>query len=192
MSGARGFIIVAVVVTVLLALLRTGLRTDPGRRNLEIFTEMVYSPANESFSASVALPLGKTQQDLVPGVVARGRMPFRYGPGPDQAARAGAELANPFQPDDVAALEEGRRLYATYCTVCHDPAGDGRGPVVLRGMLPPPSLHAARATAMPDGELFHVLTRGQGNMASYAAQMSPEERWKVVLHVRRMQMESAE
>ena len=77
-----------------------------------------------------------------------------------------------------------------YCTVCHDSAGDGRGPVVARGFLPPPSLHAARALAMPDGELFHVITHGQGNMASYASQLTPEERWQVVLHVRRLQEEA--
>ena len=59
-----------------------------------------------------------------------------------------------------------------YCSVCHDSRGDGQGPVVSRGMLPPPSLKASRALTLSDGELFHVLTYGQGNMASYAAQLS--------------------
>ena len=59
-------------------------------------------------------------------------------------------------------------------------------------MLPPPSLHALRATQMPDGELFHVLTYGQGNMPAYAAQMTRDERWMVLLHVRDLQREGVQ
>ena len=54
-------------------------------------------------------------------------------------------------------------------------------------MLPPPFLTAARATQMADGEMFHILTYGQGNMASYAAQLTREERWMVIRHVRSLQ-----
>jgi hypothetical protein len=54
-------------------------------------------------------------------------------------------------------------------------------------MLPPPSLKAERAVQMRDGQLFHVITRGQGNMASYAVQVRPEDRWKAILHVRALQ-----
>ena len=35
--------------------------------------------------------------------------------------------------------------------------------------------------------MFHVVTCGQGNMPSYAAQVSTEERWKAILHIRRIQ-----
>ncbi len=40
---------------------------------------------------------------------------------------------------------------------------------------------------MKDGQIFHVLTRGQGNMAPYAAQLDPAERWKVVTYLRSLQ-----
>jgi hypothetical protein len=39
----------------------------------------------------------------------------------------------------------------------------------------------------PDGRIFHVITRGQGLMASYAVQVLPEDRWAVILHVRTIQ-----
>ena len=119
-------------------------------------------------------------------------LPLYFDAGPEEALRAGRELESPLDPGDAAALELGRGLYGIYCTVCHDAGGEGRGPVVLRGMLPPPSLHAARATQMRDGEMFHILTYGQGNMASYAAQLSRDERWRVILYVRQLQEAGSE
>jgi mono/diheme cytochrome c family protein len=191
-TGAKGYLFVAAIVALALTGLQRVTRSDPTQRNLEIFTEMAYSEAGESFTPSLVLPGGMTQQQLVPGVVPRGPLPLRYGVGPEEAQRAGRELRSPLDPADAEALDTGRDLYGIYCTVCHDAGGNGLGPVVMRGMLPPPSLHAARAVEMPDGEMFHILTYGQGNMASYAAQLSREERWRVILYVRRLQEENRE
>ena len=164
-------------------------RPDPTRRNFEIFTEMAYSKAYEAFTSNPNFADGKTLQPLVAGVIPRGFRPFRYGPGPEEAIRAGEEIVSPLPLEERASETVGARLYAIYCLVCHDVRGEGRGPAVLRGMLPPPSLHADRALQVKDGELFHILTRGQGNMASYAAQLSERERWLVIQHVRRLQEE---
>lgn len=188
MKRIRGYLLVAAVIAVCSLLLAKLTETDPKQRNLEIFTEMVYSKAVESFTASSQLPGGVSQQPLVAGVVLRGFLPLPFGPGPEEAKRAGIELQNPFTGDDQA-LARGQRLYAIYCVNCHDAGGNGRGPIVQRGMLPPPSLHAARALELPDGEMFHILTFGQGNMASHAAQLSRDERWQVLLYVRRLQAE---
>lgn len=182
-----GFLWSTLVVMLVLFGLHSAVTPDLSERNAEFLTEMVYSKANESFSKSSFLPYGRTQQPLVDGVVVRGSLPFAFGAGADEAGRAGRELSNPFAMDDELALSAGRELYGTYCGLCHDAAGDGRGTVVQHGMVPPPSLHAVRSKAMKDGEMFHILTRGQGNMASYAAQMTPGERWKTILHVRTLQ-----
>ena len=184
------FGLTTILVMVLLYALNAAVTPDLRTRNHEIFTEMVYSKANESFSHSESLPGGLTQQPLVPGVIVRGQLPFAYGTGSVEAVRAGRELTSPLSTDDVDTLEAGRKLYGIYCTLCHDPAGNGRGTVVQHGMLPPPSLHGVRATSIADGEMFHILTRGQGNMASYAAQMTPLERWQVILYVRQLQEEN--
>ena len=40
---------------------------------------------------------------------------------------------------------------------------------------------------MKDGQLFHILTHGQNNMASYASQLSREDRWNVIVYVRSLQ-----
>jgi len=38
--------------------------------------------------------------------------------------------------------------------------------------------------AFPAGRIFHVITRGSGKMPSHAAQLSPDERWKIVAYVK--------
>jgi mono/diheme cytochrome c family protein len=189
MSSRVVFIVWTAGICVGLIALQALLRPDTEVRHFEIFTEMAYSHASEPFTPNPYFADGKTQQPLVAGVVPRGLKPFPYGIGPEEAKRAGEELFNPINPADTAAPTVGAELYRVYCLMCHDARGNGEGPVVYRGMLPPPSLHADRAKQMADGEMFHILTRGQGNMASYAAQLSRAERWKVIQHVRRLQEE---
>ena len=44
---------------------------------------------------------------------------------------------------------------------------------------------------MKDGQLFHILTYGQNNMASYAGQISRDDRWNVIAYVRSLQAKVA-
>jgi mono/diheme cytochrome c family protein len=187
MNSRLGFLALTAGLLLLLLLIGSMTRRDPLRRAPEIFTEMVYSVAHESLTASSDFPGGTTQQPTVPGAVLRGAAWFPYGATPEEAERAGDELISPLAADDSESLQPGQRLYSRYCTLCHDAGGGGRGSVVQRGMLPPPSLHAIRAKEMKDGQLFHLLTKGQGNMASYAAQLTPTERWQVILYLRHLQ-----
>ncbi|MFN0007114.1 MAG: c-type cytochrome [Planctomycetota bacterium] len=187
MKDLRGLPVAAAAVAVSLLLLQVLLHTDPTRKNFEYSPDMAHSRAAESFADSAVLPGGQVEQPLVAGVVVRDRLPLEFGPGPEEAARAGRELVDPLPPGDAAALQRGAQIYAAFCVVCHDARGNGQTLVVARGMLPPPSLHGARAKGIADGEIFHILTFGQGNMASYAAQIEAEDRWKVIRHVRELQ-----
>jgi len=182
----QSLLLVLVVVAVLFAL-QAGLNRDTSQRNVEIFTEMAYSKAYESFSPNPNFADGMTQQAVVAGVIPRGHEAFRYELTEEDAVRAGEELTSPIAAGDTDALKQGAALYATYCIPCHDVRGEGVGPVVLRGMVPPPMFGAARAKEMKDGQMFHILTLGQGNMASYATQLSSRERWAVIAHVRALQ-----
>ncbi len=183
------FLVVALICMLLLAGLALAVRPNPGKRNYEIFTEMAYSKAGESYAPSSVFPDGRTIQPLVEGVVPRGSLPFPYGNGPDEAKRAGDELKNPIAADNPQIQKLGAELYRIGCVVCHDAKGTGKGTVTLRGMLTPPSLHGGRALQIADGEIFHILTRGQGNMASYAAEFSEYERWLLVSYIRQLQKE---
>jgi mono/diheme cytochrome c family protein len=178
------------VVMVALLAANGGLRSETGRRNFELFPNMARSAASESYAANALFADGMAMRKPVPGTVVRGFVPIGYGPGKDEAIRAGEELANPVTAD-AAALTRGAAIYATYCQVCHGPGGLGDGTVSKRGFPTPPSLLAENALALPDGRIFHIVTHGQNNMPPYAAQIARRDRWKAVLHVRSMQSKGA-
>jgi mono/diheme cytochrome c family protein len=87
----------------------------------------------------------------------------------------------------AASLERGSHVYLTFCISCHGPKGGGDGPVTQRGFPPPPSMLSGKSMQMKDGQLFHILTYGQGSMAPFAAQLSRELRWDVINYVRDLQ-----
>lgn len=145
--------------------------------------------AAESFSPSAVFGNGRTMQTPPEGTLPRDEVPWRYQATPADAARAGAELRNPIAVDETT-LARGQVVYDTFCAVCHGAGGLGDGPVAQRGYPPPPSLLADNARTMPDGRMFHVVTSGQGNMPGYARQLTPEDRWKVIGYVRRLQQEA--
>jgi mono/diheme cytochrome c family protein len=51
----------------------------------------------------------------------------------------------------------------------------------------PPSLLSEKVRAWPDSRIFHIITRGQNLMPSYASQILPEDRWAAVHYVRALQ-----
>ena len=40
---------------------------------------------------------------------------------------------------------------------------------------------------LTDGKIYHTITYGLNSMGSYASQLEPDERWKVVLYVHQLQ-----
>jgi mono/diheme cytochrome c family protein len=149
--------------------------------------QMGRSPAYDSFAPNPNFPDGSTMRQPPAGTVIRGQRPLHYQATPEDALRAGLELRNPFDDSDTKRELRGRTAYENFCRVCHGPLGLGAGPVTQGGFPPPPSLLTDRALRMPDGQMFHILTYGQGNMPSTAAQLSEEDRWSAILHVRYLQ-----
>lgn len=162
------------------------LRSDPAKRNFDFLPNMVQSVPYDSFAANPNFADGKTLREPVPGTIIRGQLPLHYAATPADAVRAGRELINPVARNK-AALSRGAVVYANYCETCHGPAGKGDGRVAQRGFPAPPSMLAPKAMQMADGQMFHVLTYGQGNMPSYAAQIERADRWAVVAYVRTLQ-----
>jgi mono/diheme cytochrome c family protein len=163
------------------------LASDNRYRGTELLPNMVHSPAYSSFSKNAHLPAGATLQAPVPDTIARGQKPFHYQPSPEDAVRAGKDLSNPLAADDPEVFSKGKALFENNCLMCHGSGGGGDGPLAVKG-VPTVSLLTDKTRAMKDGQLFHVLTLGQGqNMASYAAQLSERERWLVIGHIRKLQ-----
>jgi mono/diheme cytochrome c family protein len=142
-----------------------------------------YAPAQSRLEASA-----KAKNELapfysgmpVPGTIARGEM-LPYKIGKDTAGAAG--IKNPLAVADVN-LKEAERLYLINCAICHGTKLDGDGPLYKGGNGPFSAKPADLiASAMNEGSMFHVATYGQGQMGSYASQLTTAQRWEVVAYI---------
>ena len=161
--------------------LLAGCGATPGKRAYEYMPDMARGPAYKAYAPNSITRDGLTLQQPVAGTIPRGFHPFHYGPGEAEAIRAGRELENPYRASPQT-LEEGKELFRTYCAVCHGEQGRGDGPISGK-IPPPPSYVSDRLVQFPPGRIFHVISMGTGKMPSYAAQLTADERWKVVTYV---------
>ncbi len=159
----------------------TSAPTQPGR---DYVRDMIDSRAVESFSENGIARDGKAMQAPAPGSLPRGYQPFDYAATREDAIRAGVELKNPLAAT-AAEIERGNQVFHTVCFTCHGNEGKGDGPVVPR-FPQPPSLQAAHARTLRDGQVFHIVTRGQGLMPPHA-QVLPTDRWRAALYIRKLQ-----
>jgi len=158
---------------------------QPARRGYEYMPDMAYSVPYDTFAPNPVTRNRMTQQVPVRGTIPRGFLPLHYGNTAADAERAGRELSNPY-PQTATTLEQGHRLYDTFCLVCHGASGDGDGPLVP--LIPnPPAYSSERVRTMPAGRLFHVITYGSGRMPSYASQIPATDRWSIVTYVQTLQ-----
>ncbi len=135
---------------------------------------------------------GRAMRPPVPGTIPWSRPPV--DPVLETGQHAGKPVDSFPLPVTAALMARGRERYNIYCAVCHGVAGDGRGPVAIRaleraepGWVAPRSLHVEAVRNQPVGQLFQTITRGLNTMPSYAAQLSPEDRWAVVLYIKALQ-----
>jgi mono/diheme cytochrome c family protein len=99
---------------------------------------------------------------------------------------------NPVEPTD-ATLLKGRALYQKHCTSCHGDKGKGDGPAERFSNFTPKDLTDPAAQARwTDGEIFWKVSTGLREksdviMPALADKVpSEDDRWKVVLFVRRL------
>ncbi|MBT3983662.1 MAG: cytochrome c [Bacteriovoracaceae bacterium] len=162
-----------------------GCSKNPKEKGYEFMPEMVHSQAYEAYSDNPVTKNKKTMQLKAFGSIARGHLPFTYGSGDKEAQRAGEELVNPiaFNKDNVA---RGKYMYEIYCLSCHGVSGEGDGPLIPK-FPNPPDFKTKRVLSYLDGRMYHIITRGSGDMPSHSAQIFPEDRWKLIHYVRVMQ-----
>jgi mono/diheme cytochrome c family protein len=84
-------------------------------------------------------------------------------------------------------IRRGHERYNIFCAPCHDRAGTGNGMVVQRGFKKPVSFHDPRLRASPVGYFYGNITKGFGQMPSYAAQIPVKDRWAIVAYIRALQ-----
>ena len=93
-------------------------------------------------------------------------------------------IANPIRGVVEGPASEGRGLYSKICSQCHGYQGKGDGPVAPLLKIRPANHSAAATQQQSDGALFWKIGEGRGQMASYKATLSPEQRWHLVNYIR--------
>lgn len=91
-------------------------------------------------------------------------------------------------PVTMHVLARGQERFNIYCTPCHSRVGNGVGMIVERGYKPAANFDDPDHLAEPLGHFFYVMTHGIGAMPSYAAQLTPSDRWAVAAYIRALQL----
>ena len=178
MLGSRGLAALLVLVAA-----STGCERRKQTTAMEYMPNMAYGPRVAAQAEDPLHPGEPVMRNPVPGTVPVGYTPYRYAAA--DSLLAGQELVNPL-PRTQAVLERGHKVFMNTCVVCHGPEGDGQGYIVPIYPMPP-SLHSLKVRNWPDGRIFHVITRGQNLMPSYATQILPEDRWAVIHYLRALE-----
>ena len=147
--------------------------------------QMGNQPHVRPLERSSVFPGDQSARPVVPGTVASGytrtnhRLESMAGFDPNADSL-------PFTlTSDV--LARGQQRFNIYCSACHGQTGDGNGMVVQRGFSRPPSYYDPRLRQAPLGHFYDVITKGYGAMASYAAQVEPQDRWAIAAYIRTLQ-----
>ena len=148
--------------------------------------DMFDQPKSSPLGPSDFFEDGAASRPIPPHTVARNQLDA------DEAFNAGMIGTNlvttfPF-PVTGAVLRRGRECYEIDCVPCHGETGDGNGIVVERGFPAPPSYNIQRLRDAPAGHFFDVMTRGYGVMYSYAARVTPADRWAIAAYIRALQL----
>ncbi len=87
-------------------------------------------------------------------------------------------------PASANSLQRGQVLFSLDCALCHGPRGDGNGR--LSGFFTPKpfDLTSAAVQALSDQQIFTVISNGFGVMPPLHENLTVEQRWDVINHVR--------
>jgi mono/diheme cytochrome c family protein len=156
------------------------------RPPIHINPSMDNQPKVRPQTASAFFYDGASMRQPVPGTIPIGGLQedqaFFTGKGADGQFVAAIPVTV-----DEALLERGSQRYVIYCQPCHDARGDGRGILFQRGNVPTASFHQEKFLTYADGQIFDVITNGQGLMPAYRWPIPPADRWAIIAYVRELQ-----
>ena len=93
-------------------------------------------------------------------------------------------MLNPVKPTPEG-MAHAKKIYGYDCSMCHGATGNGKGDMVadlklnLKDWTNPEALKNRT-----DGELYYIITNGQGQMTGEAGRAKPEDIWNMVVLVR--------
>jgi mono/diheme cytochrome c family protein len=156
------------------------------RPPIHLNPSMDNQPKVRAQSASMFFFDGASMRQPIPGTVAIGGLKEDEAFFTGKSADGQFVAAIPVAVDDTM-VERGRQRYTIYCQPCHDARGDGRGILFQRGNVPTATFHQEKILKYTDGQIFDVITNGQGLMAAYRWPIPPADRWAIVAYVRGLQ-----
>lgn len=194
----KGLVYALVVVTaaavVPLALAVKARHSKTEKPRVHLIQDMDSQPKYKAQRENTIFADGRADREALPGTVAVGHLNeddhlFR--------GRAGGGWARTF-PAQIELTEEtmarGKERFGIFCAPCHGQAGLGDGMVHQRadtlgqgGWIPPTNINQDYLRTMPVGELYNSITNGVRNMPAYGPQITPEDRWAIILYVRALQ-----
>ena len=187
------FIVLAAVMMLLAALAYRDRMTKSPNPGLQLIPDMDRQIKFKSQSENELFADTRSMRKPVDGTIAIGELReddhfFR--------GKVNGEWATSFPiPINEENIRRGKERFEIYCTPCHGYTGAGNGINSFRAeeleegtWVPPPSFHIDRLREKPVGEIFNIVTHGIRNMASYGGQIPEDDRWKIIMYLRVLQM----
>ena len=157
----------------------------------EYFPDMYDSPAREAQEYDPTAPNKVGGRLPVEGTIPVEYTPYEFnGPNLDDQRVKDLKVPEGIKLTELN-LKRGETQFQVFCYPCHGPQGEGNGPVIgppgggKFNYSPNMNIHGTYA-GLNDGQIYHVITNGNGQMPAYASMISEEDRWKIVLYVRKL------
>ena len=90
-------------------------------------------------------------------------------------------------PVTPALLEQGQKVFAINCAVCHGATGQGNGITSKYGLLGIANYHQDKYRQMADGQIFNTITHGFNTMMAYGDKVTVKDRWATIAYIRVLQ-----
>ena len=159
---------------------------DKSKPNVELIQDLMDSPAIKSQEYDESSPNHSGMRMPPENTVPQGFQPYAYAKDYDGAIKQKNPIAGDFSE---ATLETGMKYFMTNCMICHGRHGEGseKSTVAPFMALKPPPLMSDKIKGWTDGNIYHVITMGQGVMGPYASHIPQSYRWQVVHYIRYLQ-----
>lgn len=165
-------------------------KRSPGRVYMP---DMAYSRAYEAYAQNNLKQDGINYVNYpVDGTIRRGDL-FAYTLANDtNGYNTSVTVKDPLEPLDSVHMKEAERLFNINCAICHGPKMDAQGPLAVSGKVGGiANLMQETYLKKPEGQMFHVVTYGKGNMGSYASQLDRRQRWMVIQYIKSVQAKAS-
>lgn len=179
-------ILLTLVGGTLASFVLTGCNFDKSQPNVELIQDMMESPALKPQEFDKGGPNDGAMRIPPEGTQPVGFEPYKYAKDVAGSVNNKNPLAGQYTEE---VLKTGLKYYTVHCSICHGIQGEGgeKMPVAETMALKPPPMTSDKIKGWTDGQIYHVITMGQGVMGPYASHIPQQYRWQVVNYIRHLQ-----